>query len=153
MKYYQIVFSPTGETERVAKAITQNWPQVGTIDLSAPDTKYADICLESDALGVIAMPSFIGALSQFLQLQLDDTPDEVKYSYLFWVSSNSSPYHFFSEVLDSFPFASYQHICKIWICTITPFKILFVICCSAIYSFIIFPSNFIQRVNLTRTGI
>ena len=50
MKYYQIVFSPTGGTERVAKAITQNWPQVGTIDLSAPDTKYADICLESDAL-------------------------------------------------------------------------------------------------------
>ena len=41
MKYYQIVFSPTGGTERVAKAITQNWPQVGTIDLSAPDTKYA----------------------------------------------------------------------------------------------------------------
>ena len=64
MKYYQIVFSPTGGTERVAKAITQNWPQVDTIDLSAPDTKYADICLESDALAVIAMPSFIGIAPQ-----------------------------------------------------------------------------------------
>ena len=64
MKYYQIVFSPTGGTERVAKAITQNWPQVDTIDLSAPDTKYADICLESDALAVIAMPSFIGVAPQ-----------------------------------------------------------------------------------------
>lgn len=38
MKYYQIVFSPTGGTERVAKTITQNWSQVDTIDLSAPDT-------------------------------------------------------------------------------------------------------------------
>ena len=42
MKCYQIVFSPTGGTERVARAITQNWSQVDTIDLSAPDTKDAD---------------------------------------------------------------------------------------------------------------
>lgn len=47
MKYYQIVFSPTGGTERVSKAITQNWSDVDTIDLSAPDTKFADICFDS----------------------------------------------------------------------------------------------------------
>ena len=64
MKYYQIVFSPTGGTERVTKAITQNWPQVDTIDLSAPDTKYTDICFESDSLAVIAMPSFGGVAPQ-----------------------------------------------------------------------------------------
>ena len=64
MKYYQIVFSPTGGTERVAKAITQNWPQIDTIDLSAPDTKYTDICFESDSLVVIAMPSFGGVAPQ-----------------------------------------------------------------------------------------
>ena len=64
MKYYQIVFSPTGGTERVAKTITQNWSQVDTSDLSAPDTKYTDICFESDSLVVIAMPSFGGVAPQ-----------------------------------------------------------------------------------------
>ena len=64
MKCYQIVFSPTGGTERVARAITQNWSQVDTIDLSAPDTKYAEICFERDALVLIAMPSFGGAAPQ-----------------------------------------------------------------------------------------
>ena len=64
MKCYQIVFSPTGGTERVARAITQNWSQVNTIDLSAPDTKYAEICFESEALVMIAMPSFGGAAPQ-----------------------------------------------------------------------------------------
>ena len=64
MKYYQIVFSPTGGTERVSKAITQNWSLVETIDLSAPDTKFADICFESDSLSVIAMPSFGGVAPQ-----------------------------------------------------------------------------------------
>ena len=64
MKCYQIVFSTTGGTERVARAITQNWSQVDTIDLSAPDTKYAEICFERDALVLIAMPSFGGAAPQ-----------------------------------------------------------------------------------------
>lgn len=64
MKYYQIIFSPTGGTERVARAITQNWSQVDTIDLSDPETKYADICLESDSLVVIAIPSFGGVAPQ-----------------------------------------------------------------------------------------
>lgn len=64
MKCYQIVFSPTGGTERVAKAITRNWSPVDTIDLSAPDTGFTDICLESDSLAVIAMPSFGGVAPQ-----------------------------------------------------------------------------------------
>lgn len=33
MKTYQLVFSPTGGTEKAAAAITKNWPQVRTIDL------------------------------------------------------------------------------------------------------------------------
>ena len=64
MKCYQIVFSPTGGTERVARAITQNWSQVETIDLSAPDIKYAEISFESEALVLIAMPSFGGVAPQ-----------------------------------------------------------------------------------------
>ena len=38
MKCYQILFSPTGGTEKVAAAITQNLPGVQTIDLSSTST-------------------------------------------------------------------------------------------------------------------
>ena len=55
MKYFQIIFSPTGGTEKVANAITQNWSQVDTIDLSAADINFADISFESDSLVLIAM--------------------------------------------------------------------------------------------------
>ena len=41
MKCYQILFSPTGGTEKVATAITQNWPEVQTIDLSSTSTDFA----------------------------------------------------------------------------------------------------------------
>lgn len=64
MKYYQIVFSPTGGTERVSKAITQNWFQVVTIDLSDPDTNYTDISFDENSPVLIAMPSFGGVAPQ-----------------------------------------------------------------------------------------
>lgn len=64
MEHYQIIFSPTGGTEKVAEAISRNWPQVETIDLSVVDAPYSDICLESDSLAVIAMPSFGGVAPQ-----------------------------------------------------------------------------------------
>ena len=38
MKYYRIIFSPTGGTEKVANAITKNWKQIETIDLTLLDT-------------------------------------------------------------------------------------------------------------------
>ena len=43
MNNYQIIFSPTGGTEKVANAITQTWSQVNTIDLSVPDINYKNI--------------------------------------------------------------------------------------------------------------
>ena len=43
MKTYQLVFSPTGGTEKAAAAITKNWPQVRTIDLSLLDTDYSSM--------------------------------------------------------------------------------------------------------------
>lgn len=64
MKYYQIVFSPTGGTERVARAITQNWSQIETIDLCTPDTNYSDISFDKNSLVLIAMPSFGGVAPQ-----------------------------------------------------------------------------------------
>ena len=64
MKYYLIVFSPTGGTERVSKAITQNWSQVDTIDLSVPNTNYSGIPFDDNSLVLIAMPSFGGVAPQ-----------------------------------------------------------------------------------------
>ena len=58
MKCYQILFSPTGGTEKVAAAITQNWPEVQTIDLSSTYTDFASFFIESGSLVLVAMPSF-----------------------------------------------------------------------------------------------
>lgn len=69
MKYYRIIFSPTGGTEKVANAITKNWKQIETIDLTLLDTDYAKISFEKDSLVLIAMPSFGGvAPSLFVHL-------------------------------------------------------------------------------------
>lgn len=35
MTCFQLIFSPTGGTECAAKALTETWPNVQTIDLSA----------------------------------------------------------------------------------------------------------------------
>lgn len=64
MKCYQIIFSPTGGTEKVAKAVTQNWHQIDTIDLSVPNADYTNTSFESDSLVLIAMPSFGGVAPQ-----------------------------------------------------------------------------------------
>ena len=45
MKYFQIIFSPTGETEKAANAITQCWGQVETIDLSVANKDFSAIAL------------------------------------------------------------------------------------------------------------
>ena len=73
MKYYQILFSPTGGTEKVAAAITQNWPEVQTIDLSSASTDFASFFIESDSLVLVSMPSSGGvapqlALDRFAQI-------------------------------------------------------------------------------------
>ena len=64
MECYQIIFSPTGGTEKAARAITRSWPESKTIDLSVPDTDYAGIELEPDALVLLALPSFGGVAPQ-----------------------------------------------------------------------------------------
>lgn len=64
MKTCQIIFSPTGGTNKVANAITQSWPQPDIIDLSIPNTNYTDISFENDSLVLIAMPSFGGIAPQ-----------------------------------------------------------------------------------------
>lgn len=64
MNKYRIIFSPTGGTEKVAKAITKGWSEVKDIDLSIAGKNYKDITLTSDDIAVIAMPSFGGVAPQ-----------------------------------------------------------------------------------------
>lgn len=63
MKTYQIIFSPTGGTAKVAKAITEKWTNAETIDLSDHNAN-GRISLEKDSLALIAMPSFGGLAPQ-----------------------------------------------------------------------------------------
>lgn len=64
MKYAQIVFSPTGGTEKVARAITKDWPSVETIDLSIPGKDESKYEFEAEDMVLIAMPSFGGLAPQ-----------------------------------------------------------------------------------------
>jgi len=64
MKNFQIIFSPTGGTEKVANAITKTWSQVDTIDISVPDLNFAEVSFERDSFVLIAVPSFGGLAPQ-----------------------------------------------------------------------------------------
>lgn len=61
MKITQIVFSPTGGTERVAGTITAQWgTSVRKIDLTDPAVDFASEALDGEALTLIAVPSYGG---------------------------------------------------------------------------------------------
>ena len=77
MNCYQMIFSPTGGTEKVAASVTQNWPNIQTIDLSDASLDFASIAIASDSLVLVAMPSFGGvapqlALDRFAQIKGND---------------------------------------------------------------------------------
>ena len=61
MRYIQLIFSPTGGTEKAAKLVTSEWgPTVETIDLTDPAADFAEYTAEADDLVLIAMPSYGG---------------------------------------------------------------------------------------------
>lgn len=64
MNCFQLIFSPTGGTERVANAITQTWPGIRTIDLSAQNFTPPAVSFGTDDLVLIAMPAFEGMAPQ-----------------------------------------------------------------------------------------
>lgn len=65
MSYIQIVFSPTGGTERVANAITKNWPHLKKIDLSVPEDDFTQYSCAKEDVVLVAMPAFKGLAPQF----------------------------------------------------------------------------------------
>ncbi len=61
MRTVEIIFSPTGGTEKVTHIISRRWSgQVETIDLSDPKTDFTKCKIEKEDMVLIAMPSFGG---------------------------------------------------------------------------------------------
>ena len=61
MGVVQIVFSPTGGTQKVAEIITERWGQpVKTVDLSSAEYDFSGVHLQKEDIAVIAVPSFAG---------------------------------------------------------------------------------------------
>lgn len=61
MKVIEIVFSPTGGTEKVAHTITGQWNEnTVKIDLSDAKTEFTKYTIDKDDMVLIAMPSFGG---------------------------------------------------------------------------------------------
>lgn len=60
MKYGQIVFSPTGGTQKVAEIITAEWSkEVETVDLSRPED-FSRYGFQAEDVVLIALPSYGG---------------------------------------------------------------------------------------------
>lgn len=60
MNVVQIIFSPTGGTQKVADLLCRRWNVVRKIDLSAPDFVGSACSIDAAELVVIAVPSFGG---------------------------------------------------------------------------------------------
>ena len=61
MNTIEIIFSPTGGTEKVARMIGREWSETtARIDLSDPKTDYSSCEIKRDDMVLIAMPSFGG---------------------------------------------------------------------------------------------
>ena len=65
MKVFEIVFSPTGGTQRVANIIARELGgELVQIDLSDRNADFSTVLLGEDDITVIAMPSFAGLVPQ-----------------------------------------------------------------------------------------
>ena len=61
MNINQIVFSPTGGTQKVVDIITSQWGNsINKIDLTNAEIDYSALRLEKDDVAVIAVPSYGG---------------------------------------------------------------------------------------------
>ncbi len=61
MRTVEIIFSPTGGTEKVARIISRRWGgHTETIDLSDPKTDHTKCEIKKEDMVLIAMPSFGG---------------------------------------------------------------------------------------------
>jgi len=63
MSIYQIVFSPTGGTQKVTDILTAQW-ETKKIDLSDPKVDFSAIALSKDDLAFVAVPSYGGRVPE-----------------------------------------------------------------------------------------
>lgn len=65
MKYYEIYFSPTGGTQKVADAVTKVLAQSASmVDLTDAKENFAGISLTKEDVAVIAVPSYSGRVPE-----------------------------------------------------------------------------------------
>lgn len=64
MRYAQIIFSPTGGTQKAADIMTKEWQDVERIDLSVISDDYTKYSFAPEDVVLIAMPSFAGLAPQ-----------------------------------------------------------------------------------------
>ncbi|MDE7322248.1 MAG: 4Fe-4S binding protein [Lachnospiraceae bacterium] len=73
MKVYQITFSPTGGTDKVAKIITNAWGlPAHKIDLSNAQTDYSSLHFCKDDIAIIAVPSYGGRVPSLAAQRIAD---------------------------------------------------------------------------------
>ena len=71
MRFAQIVFSPTGGTQKVADAITEVWGNtVDRVDLSNPGEDFSKVAFEEEALVLAAVPSYGGRIPELAARRL-----------------------------------------------------------------------------------
>ena len=71
MKLVQIVFSPTGGTQKVADIITDEWKETVTcIDLSDAEADYSKITVEPEDIALVAVPSYGGRVPELAAKRL-----------------------------------------------------------------------------------
>ena len=64
MKYTQLIFSPTGGTEKAAKMVTSEWStSVETVDLTNSAVDFSKCQAKADDLVQIALPSYGGRVA------------------------------------------------------------------------------------------
>lgn len=61
MKCYEMVFSPTGGTKKIAEIVAKQWEcEKQYIDLTKPDLDISTVKVEENDICIIAVPSFAG---------------------------------------------------------------------------------------------
>lgn len=65
MKLYQIIFSPTGGTEKVADLLMTGWKkEPSVIDLTVREQDYSDYIFSTDDVCLVAVPSYGGRVPE-----------------------------------------------------------------------------------------
>lgn len=60
MTMYQVIFSPTGGTQKAAELLTAAWSDVQTVDLTERTKEFGQLTFQEDDVCLVAVPSYGG---------------------------------------------------------------------------------------------